>query len=406
MTIAELFVSIGVKGGDSAFKALGNVKKGLSSIIDSSIEAKAAVLGVMYAVERLTASAASHGASLVQFQNLTGLDNEQIQKWELAAKIAGGTAESIDSSVKAVQSSMKAMQMGLGAPAGFQVIASSVGMDMKRLDDTFYVMQKLTDFARLSKSRSAEGNYWLKSFGPDDATIAAMRSDKFNPASIANSMILSHGQTKQLDNLNSTWVRFKNHLQMFSEGKAAKYGFFAVDELDKAVTLLGKLDVIITKLISKFPKLGSAAKLAFAPILVALVTLGGPITALSAAVTGLIYLMAEWQKHTEGNKESLFGGKNFEGNAIEKTGVMQLPSEILDYITGAHSSPKPALVHSIVPNHTRIANTNTTHHHNNSATVHVSGAGNAHEVAEHVAKHVQKQFNKSYYQSPALKQGP
>jgi len=57
--ISELFVAIGVKGSEKTLSALANTRMSISSIASTSLEAKAAILGMAYALERLTTSAAA-----------------------------------------------------------------------------------------------------------------------------------------------------------------------------------------------------------------------------------------------------------------------------------------------------------------------------------------------------------
>ncbi len=315
MTIAELFVNIGIKGDGEAQKALKNVKGGLGEISSTGLAAKAALVGVVYGLERLTGVVSQRGLELQQFSNLTGLSTDMLQRWQYAARQSGVSAEEMAGSLKGVQSVMVDMLMGKGAPAGMGILARAVGFDMSKARDTFYVMGKLKEFA---KSAPADvGNSVLKTFGLSESTIQFLRSTKVELDKIKPSNIFSPGEIATLARVNIAWSNFWNSIQMFTGHMAGAFGLNVISSLQRALTLTQHLVSEFTKLIKKFPVLGTVAKAALAVIGAELLILGGPLTAIATAITGIIYLFSEWQKHREG-KKSLFGDKNFKGNVIEE----------------------------------------------------------------------------------------
>jgi len=163
MTIAELFVNLGVKGADSAGKALGGVKGGLGEVKSMSLEAKAALVGVIYGLERMMSNSAQLGTSLTNFNALTGISAQQLQQWQYAARQAGVAGEEMTGSMKAVQSTMANMLMGKGAPEGMAMLANKVGFDPARARDTAYVLGQLQKFAQ--SVPQDVGNAMIKSFG-------------------------------------------------------------------------------------------------------------------------------------------------------------------------------------------------------------------------------------------------
>jgi hypothetical protein len=56
MKVGELWVNFGIKGTHNAAKDLSKVKTGMTEIKAMSIEAKAAIVGAIYALERMMSS--------------------------------------------------------------------------------------------------------------------------------------------------------------------------------------------------------------------------------------------------------------------------------------------------------------------------------------------------------------
>lgn len=71
-SVGELFINLGIKGGDVAMKSLGSIKDALSDMSAQGIAAKASILGAIYALEQWTGQSAQYGNSLEQFAMLTG----------------------------------------------------------------------------------------------------------------------------------------------------------------------------------------------------------------------------------------------------------------------------------------------------------------------------------------------
>lgn len=304
MKIAELFVNLGITGGDKAGKSLEKVKDGMKGIVGSSLEAKAAIAAVIYGLNRLTGAAGLHGTELTRFTNLTGLSAMELQRWQLAAEQSGGSAEEMASAFKQVQAQVAQMRMGLGAPGGFAMLAEA-GIDEKRLDDTFYMMQKLREFAISNKSHTAQYNEVLKTF-LGEGTIASFRSRNFSPEKVTNSQILNDEQIKKLNKVNAEWIKFWNTLKMIGEKNVAKFGVDLAIALGNVATLIIQVNEFLDKLVKKIPGLQTA-------MVAAGVAIGLAWAPITTIVTGLIFLFSEMEKHISG-KESIFS----EGGPLDR----------------------------------------------------------------------------------------
>ncbi len=318
MKIAELFIELGIKGVDNARKRLGEVTNGLSDISSKGLATKAAILGVVYAIEQLTLNSAQAGAHFMQFEKQTGMSTDRLQRWQYMMKQGGIAAEETEQSLRSVQTTMGKMQLGQAAPSGLSWLSNMVGFDReKAYKDTEYVMNKLREYLK-KETNITRGNEVAASFGLSPGVIGELRKSLIDLEKVPQSKILSHGTLESLNKINQAWTNLKDNYGRFQDRMVAKYSWPVIDELSRALTIVQDLVVWIEKLIKKFPALGDAAKIAGIAIAGALALFGGPITALASGISLILYMLAEWQKHKENDKGSIFGGKDFNGNVLSK----------------------------------------------------------------------------------------
>jgi hypothetical protein len=254
MTIAELFVNLGVKGSDKAAKEVNNVKNSLGDVASSGLAAKAAIIGVMYGLERLMSQSGKTGTSLTQFASFTGLSAETLQRWQYAARQAGESSEELLGNVKSVQGAMTAMLTGHGAPEGMAMLANKVGFDPSKARDTFYVLNKLQEYANATKNTPDLANRVMASFGLTDGTIAAMRRNAFQAKTLSQAPIYSDRETQQLNKVDVAWSNLGHKIEMAMGHLTAKHGMELVKDVstladevlrlaDAFITLAEKLEV-------------------------------------------------------------------------------------------------------------------------------------------------------------------
>lgn len=321
INIAELFVSLGIKGDGEAQKALSNVKSGLGEVQSSGLAAKAALLAVIYGLERLTGSAGIRGSALTNFALYTGQSSKELQKFEWAARRSGVASEELDENLKSVQKVMNQMAFDKIAPKGISVLAGEVGWDMSKTSDPFYVMKKVQEYVQKEwknhPERSAFVNGVAESMGVSPNMVAGFRSGKFEPEKTPGEAILNDREIGQLTKVNRQWMEFWNTLQLFGQHQVAIFGPDVLKRLNDALSVVKELTTAFSKL-GKSDKMLSGLGLAFTAIGASILALGAPLTALSSAILGIIYLMSEWRKHERGEKSDIFGDKNLNGNIVSK----------------------------------------------------------------------------------------
>lgn len=259
MTIAELFVNLGVKGADSAGKALGGVKSGLGEVKSMSLEAKAGIIAVVYGLERLMSQSAQMGTSLLNFNTLTGISTKDLQQWQYAARQAGVSGEEMTGSLKAVQSAMTNMLLGKGAPEGMAMLANKVGFDPARARDTLYVMSQLQKFAQAVPKDV--GNAMLKSFGLSEGTIAAMRRNMFTQDTFKKAPTYSEGEVNQLNKVDVAWANLGQKIQMAMGHLTSKHGLQLVTDISKITSEIFKMLDAFARLAEKLKFFQGIAKI-------------------------------------------------------------------------------------------------------------------------------------------------
>lgn len=251
MNIAELFVNLGIKGADKTVSTLGNVKKSMGELGSTSLEAKAAIVGAMYGLERMMAISGAAGTNLTNFSALTGLSAQGLQRWQFAARQAGVASEDLSGSLKGVQNSMTNMLMGKGAPEGIALLTKSVGgLDPTKFKDTFYMMTKLQE--GIQKMSPEMGQMVGKSFGLSEGVVAAMRRNMFTPDMLKRAPVYSDKEIGSLDKSNIAWSNLSNKIQMAFGHFNAKHGQQLVNDISKLTTEVMKFADALTVLAEKF----------------------------------------------------------------------------------------------------------------------------------------------------------
>lgn len=251
MTIAELWVNLGVKGSEKAVKATEGVKSSLGGVASEGLAAKAAIIGVMYGLERLMSQSGKTGTSLTQFAAFTGLSAETLQRWQYAARQAGESSDELTGNIKSVQGAMTAMLTGHGAPEGMAMLANKVGFDATKARDTFYVLNKLQEYANATKGTPDLANRVMASFGLSDGTIAAMRRNAFQAKTLSAAPIYSDKETNQLNKVDVAWSNLGQKIEMAMGHLTAKHGMGLVKDISTLTSEVLKMADAFTILVEK-----------------------------------------------------------------------------------------------------------------------------------------------------------
>lgn len=260
MTIAELFISLGIKGSDKSKTDLDSISKGLGSVKSMSFEAKAAIAALFYGLEEMMKGSAQRGQGLINFSSLTGLDDVELQRWEKASERAGNSIGSIESTVKGLQKTMSQLTLNEGMPKYFDTFADSFEhFDRVRASkDPMYLMGKMRDFAKATKGMGREGvgNEILYGVGADAGFVSAARQGKFDQSKLSAMPSLSHGENKQLANVNESFIAMWQKIQKEMDKFVAAHGEKLVNDLAQLADALINFSKVVFNILEKMDAFG------------------------------------------------------------------------------------------------------------------------------------------------------
>lgn len=394
MTIAELFINIGVKGGDKTKEALKGTKSGLEGIQKTAIETKVAILAALYALEKLMAGSVNTGMELTKFSNFTGLSADTLQRWQVVARQSGVAAEDMMNSVKGVQSAMAQMQLGKGPPGGIGVIAQYTGgFDEKKINDVFYMMDKLKQFAQNKEVPAQFRNEFLKSFNLSDDVIQMLATTKMKLSAVNKSQIYGSGEINQLNQTKVAWENLGAKIEMAIGHLTSKHGLKLTQDISKAADAVFKL---VDALVTMAEKLHAFEHLS--EIIHDLAYMAGLISNIAGAKEGTLFGESHAEKYlTGGKKIDLLGEKHAEKKiwnwvtSLAKTEPGKTKSG--EYRLGDQLSKVKPVWQNIAPKAPHLpqkAGAKQTNHI--STTVVNHGVKDAQHSADLVDKHVKRTF--------------
>lgn len=250
LTVGELFVNLGVKGADTSVRALTTVKTGLSEVASNGLAAKAAVIGVIYALEQMTSKAANFGNGIQQFENTTGMSGEMLQRWQYLLTQSGVGAEAATSSLSALQKVMFDFEKTGSTPIGWSQFINKLGdVDMTKLQNTAYMLGKLREYA-LKETDIPRANKVLDSFGVG-AMTGALRTSKVDIDNIPNWAVTSSGKIAALSSVKIQWDNlFQKFESNFGE-VVAKEGPAILKDINEIADAILKLTQALAGLETK-----------------------------------------------------------------------------------------------------------------------------------------------------------
>lgn len=303
LNIAEMFISLGVRGSDKTSSVLSQTKKSLEDVKSSGLAAKASIIGLVVGLERMMSSSGKLGSDLSSFANSTGLSVVSLQKWQVAAENFGVKNEEVAASIKSVQESMTNMILGKGSPEGFGLFAQAVGFDPARARDTFYVMNKLMEFARIYPHADI-ANSVLKSFGISDNMFQFLRTNKTEIDKLRPSNIFTEREIQTLARVDAQWERFWRRIKIVMGSITTVIGPPIVGALENSLKALEFLFKKFSEFIKKISPDFKFLKETLAAIGIGVLAWVSPLT---GAISAIIFLLDQFQKMREG-KSNIFSG--------------------------------------------------------------------------------------------------
>lgn len=254
-TVGELFISLGVKGADKTIGAINSVKDGLKGIASTSLETKAAIIGAIYALEKLFQASGKRGTALENFSVLTGMATKTVQQYQWAAQQVGISNEEVTGTFVSLQKIMTKTLLGEGAPKGLAMVSKALG---GTTEETLANWQKnpeqelldLQKYAATEKN-AALRNEVLESMGLSANMISGIDRKAFTPQNLAKAPTYSDEQIGQLDKANVGWANLGTKVEMIFGKLNAAHGVGFINDITKLVEPLSKIIESLVKFAEK-----------------------------------------------------------------------------------------------------------------------------------------------------------
>jgi hypothetical protein len=291
--VGELFINLGVKGQEKTIAALTGIRGGLNDTTSNALAAKAAIVGLLYAVGKLISDTGQVGTSLTNANATLGMSTRLLQQYQYAARQAGASNEEMTGSFKSLSQIATDVLLKGNAPEGLARIAQVTKMqtgEMLRLlksaseGDVIPLFKILDQYARL-ETNIGYRNKNLKGMGISEGIAAGSIRNKFTPEILEKAPLYGDKEVKSLDNAHIGWKNLANTMEMAFGHFNAKHGAEIVGELNKIIPKVIDLAEAFDKLATN---LGVFEKF------------GKIIEGWTYILQGLLYIVNEMNKSGEG----------------------------------------------------------------------------------------------------------
>jgi hypothetical protein len=186
--VGELFIKLGIQGTDKSLSAISETRIALGKVASTSLEAKAAIVGIFYALQQLATESNVLGLNLQQFRTFTGQSVQVLQDLQYAFVRVGVSADETQNAIVGIEKAMANIALNKAAPEGISNLATVLlragkEFDIKKIQDPYYMIQKFREYAVLAKKLpgvlglDAVINQVLGSFHLSDKFVTGLKSD-------------------------------------------------------------------------------------------------------------------------------------------------------------------------------------------------------------------------------------
>ena len=255
-SIGDLFISLGIKGSDKTIGAIAETKKGMEGLASTSFEAKAAIVGAMYALEQLFSKSGQKGMTLTNLDAVLGGGFKQtLQQYAWAADQVGIANEAVYNSFGKIQDVFaKAMRHMGPMPATLGQIGLKIGEGFSADKVALFAAHPEQWIQRMQKYAEMEKDPALRemtlSMSPGGSELMnGLVQDALTPQQLAKAPTLSDKELGKLDSGARDWRNVGNQMQMEFDKLNAQFGAGLAKNIAKIIP-----DVV--ELIKKFALLG------------------------------------------------------------------------------------------------------------------------------------------------------
>jgi hypothetical protein len=222
-SIADLFITLGVKADTKALNNVGSAIKGLRT---NALLLAGAFTGAVFSLDRFVNSALSGVVALQNINAQTGLSIEKLQQFQQAGQLSNLalSADQIAQSIGNVQKNLSLLKIGQGNIAPFQLL----GVDV-RGQDAFGVIEQLRDSIQGIDPALATNLISQIGLSPDFINLLKLSREEFE--ALGENVFLSGKQRGDIDKVGTSIKALSLRLKALKDQAVAKLA----PELDKLV---------------------------------------------------------------------------------------------------------------------------------------------------------------------------
>lgn len=255
IAVADLFVNLGVRGVDDTVKKISNVKSGIGEVKEMSLATKAAIVGMLYGLERLVSVSNQAGTAMTSFGAATGLSMQRLQEFQYAGQTVGVSHEETLNTIKGIQSAIANMKAGKGAPEALAWFRSIPANVINGPDGPYRLIEVLQ--SQLKKMPKDLARILLPSLNIGDNVNAAMQRGVYNKKVYDEAPKYSDKQLQEFTKIGAGWALLFQKVQMIIGNLNAEHGLELVQSLNTIIDAMGRLTMALNEL-AKFLQVPNA----------------------------------------------------------------------------------------------------------------------------------------------------
>ena len=229
MNIGELFVKIGIKGGKESIATMSQLK-------NTTVAAKAAVLGLVVAFAKMSQEARKFAMNMEVFEANTGLSGQTLQKMSWQAAQAGVSLENMAGTLQTIQSMSKQIALGEGNIKPFQML----GIDSQQ--DPVKILNDIGNAIRRNQKDPAMIRQIVDDFGISNELYYALLQKQTEE--LDKQFLLKDEDKEALVKLNQEWYKiwwYVKQIGIKSQGFLAHVALPLVKAVGSVVKFVGEL---------------------------------------------------------------------------------------------------------------------------------------------------------------------
>lgn len=255
LNIADLFVSLGIKGSEKTLGALKETKKNFTEVGTSALEMKVAAVAAFYSIEQFMSAAGTNATRLTNLSLLIDTATDSIQRYDYATRQAGIANGVFEATLPAIQQGMLNTQIGHGTPEGLAWLAKTIQLDQSFIDrakkDPTTLIDALQKMYNDPKMDLALKNKIATSFQAGGLAPAFLRNE-YNSKTLGAAPILSKSEIAANDAQRAAWGNLENRVEIKMSKFIAKDGKSIIGSVEALANAFLHLADAMSNLDSRF----------------------------------------------------------------------------------------------------------------------------------------------------------